>query len=116
MNVNMLLYWMYVVRLNALQRCAWQKQQQQKQLVLAKLLLNKYIYKKRERERATPFIKSLLGASVPPTPTPAESDGWRILPSREQRGYIIKNLILVGTIIMLVALVRPVFLYLRAHQ
>ena len=25
MNVNMLLYWMYAVRLNAPQRCAWQE-------------------------------------------------------------------------------------------
>ena len=30
MNVNMLLYWMYVVRLNAPQRCAWQNRKQNK--------------------------------------------------------------------------------------
>ena len=30
MNENMLLYWMYVVRLNAPQRCAWQKEQKEK--------------------------------------------------------------------------------------
>ena len=31
-----------------------------------------------------PFVKSLLGASVPSV---AESDLWPTLPSREQRGY-----------------------------
>ena len=29
MNVNMLLYWMYVVRLNAPQGCAWQKKREE---------------------------------------------------------------------------------------
>ena len=32
MNVNMLLYWMYVVRLNAPQRCAWQKKKRKKKI------------------------------------------------------------------------------------
>ena len=30
MSVNMLLYWMYVIRLNAPQRCAWQKKKKEK--------------------------------------------------------------------------------------
>ena len=37
-----------------------------------------------ETERRTPFVKSLLGVSVPPG---TESDVWPTLPSREQRGY-----------------------------
>ena len=55
---------------------------------------------RRERENPNPFVKSILGASVPPPP-PAESNVWPTLPS-ESRGFI-KNLNLVGTIIMLVA-------------
>ena len=56
-----------------------------------------------------------MGASVTTHPHPcgAESDVWPTLISREQA---IKNLILVGTIIMLVALVRHVFCYLSSSS
>ena len=37
-----------------------------------------------ETESGTPFLKNLLGASVPPG---AESHFWPTMPSREQRGY-----------------------------
>ena len=37
-----------------------------------------------ETESCAPFVKSLLGASVPPR---AESDFWPTMPSREQMGY-----------------------------
>ena len=40
--------------------------------------------KEQKRESPTPFIKSLLGASVPPR---AKSNFWPTMPSREQRGY-----------------------------
>ena len=41
-------------------------------------------YTNGEAESRTPFINSLLGASVP---AGAESDLWPTLTSREQRGY-----------------------------
>ena len=37
-----------------------------------------------ETESCAPFVKSLLGASVPPR---AEPDFWPTMPSREQMGY-----------------------------
>ena len=37
-----------------------------------------------KRERPTPFIESLFGASFPPV---AESDFWPTMLSREQQGY-----------------------------
>ena len=60
-----------------------------------------------ETESRTPFVKSLLGASVPPEPNPIFGPQCQA-ESRE----VIKNLSLVGTIIMLIALVRHVFCYL----
>ena len=57
--------------------------------------------RERERVSATPFIKSLLGASVSPTPLePNPIFGPQC--QAESRG-VIKNLILAGTVIMLVA-------------
>ena len=55
-----------------------------------------------------------IGCISPPPPTHpgAESDVCPTMPSRKQRD--LKNLILVGTIIMLVALVRHVFRYLSS--
>ena len=64
-----------------------------------------------ETESRTPIIKSLLGASVPPEPNPMFGPQSQA----ESRGAI-KNLILVGTIIMLVALVRHVFHYLSSSS
>ena len=58
--------------------------------------------KKGESESRTPFVKNLLGASVRPG---SESDVWPTMPSSEQRG-LSKNMMLVGTIIVLVALAR----------
>ena len=53
--------------------------------------------KEDEKKSLTPFIKSLLV----PTPAPAKSDFW---PQCQAESWgVIKNLILVGTIIMLVA-------------
>ena len=66
--------------------------------------------RERERESATPFIKSLSGGSVSPTPRePNPMFGPQY--QAESKG-VIKNLILVGTIIMLAALVRHLFRYL----
>ena len=62
-----------------------------------------------ETESHTPFMKSLLGASVPP----GAKSNFGPQCQAESRG-IIKNLILVGTIIMLVALVRHMFRYLSS--
>ena len=63
---------------------------------------------KEERE-SPPFIKSLLGTSVPPELNPIFAPQCQV----ESRG-VIKNLILVGTIIVLVALVRHVFCYVSS--
>ena len=35
MSVNMLLYWMYAIRLNAPQRCAWKKKKKKKPIKMA---------------------------------------------------------------------------------
>ena len=88
---------------------------------------NKYLFlihgvclilkEKMETESRTPFIKSLLSIGCfsfppPPTPTPKLNSmfGPHCQAESESRG-VIKNLILVGTIIMLVALVRHMFLF-----
>ena len=64
------------------------------------------------RESPTPFVKNLLGASVLPPPSSRHPIfGPQCLAKR--RG-VIKSPILVGTIIMLVALVRHLFHYLSS--
>ena len=52
-----------------------------------------------ETESRTPFVKSLLGASVPPPPPPHPNFGPHC--QAESRS-VIKTLILVGTVIVLV--------------
>ena len=45
--------------------------------------------RERKESRPPPFIKSLLGASVPPPhpSPPAKSDVWPTMLNREQKGY-----------------------------
>ena len=60
MNVNMLLYWMYVVRLNAPQRCAWQNKIKKSREVVQK--------RKRKKKRTSATARTTMPEEVETLP------------------------------------------------
>ena len=58
---------------------------------------------------STPFMKSLLDVLVPPPPPPPPSQIQFLAHNATQSRGVTKNVVLVGTIIMLVASVRRMF-------